>query len=105
VSLYRVGEEAIDRSELVRIPFMRTALCAGFPSPAEGLHRGCPRTLPLACSQLRRHLHLARARLVQEERRHHLSVGGICPRLRWDPARRARVALHVFGWSGGPSPP
>ncbi|WP_407529500.1 LexA family protein [Methylobacterium oryzisoli] len=40
MSVYRVGEAAADRSGLVRIPFMRTSLCAGFPSPAEDFIEG-----------------------------------------------------------------
>ena len=35
MGFYRVGEEAADGSGLVRVPFMRTTLCAGFPSPAD----------------------------------------------------------------------
>ncbi|ACL55596.1 LexA family protein [Methylobacterium nodulans] len=40
MSLYRVGEQAADWSGLVRIPFMRTTLCAGFPSSAEDFTEG-----------------------------------------------------------------
>ncbi|MGF3027404.1 LexA family protein [Methylobacterium aquaticum] len=40
MGLYRVGEEIADCSGLVRIPFMRTTLCAGFPSPAEDFVEG-----------------------------------------------------------------
>ncbi|WP_018260005.1 LexA family protein [Methylobacterium sp. WSM2598] len=40
MSLYRVGEQAADEGGLVRIPFMRTTLCAGFPSPAEDFIEG-----------------------------------------------------------------
>jgi len=40
VGFYRVGEEAADGGGLVRVPFMRTTLCAGFPSPAEDFIEG-----------------------------------------------------------------
>lgn len=40
MSVYRVGAEAADAGGLVRIPFMRTTLCAGFPSPAEDFIEG-----------------------------------------------------------------
>ncbi len=40
MSLYRVGGQAADEGGLMRIPFMRTTLCAGFPSPAEDFVEG-----------------------------------------------------------------
>ena len=40
MGFYRVGEEAADGTGLVRVPCMRSTLCAGFPSPAEDFIEG-----------------------------------------------------------------